>query len=393
MGSSFKLFSVWGIDIKMHITFPLILVWAAVQFGYLADGGTTGAIFGIIVVSLLFAIVTLHELGHSYAALKYGVPVNDIVLLPIGGVAQLKRIPENPWQEFVIAIAGPAVNFALAVILWLISIPTGYPLIPNLANVGAIEAITLDQIFAYVFVYNLFLGVFNLLPAFPMDGGRILRAALAARLPYHRATSIAATVGRGMAWLMGLYGFITGGYGLILIAFFIYLGAGQERSAVQLRSILGGLKVEQAYSRQVQSLRLTDSLQDAVDITLSSFQATFPVRNEVGELKGILPYTRLVEALREQDHSTPVGRVMITDVPSVNPAQELIEAQQMIRESRGDALPVVENGRFLGLITSNDIGEVLRLLSVDPNLLPRQKGPLEAPNEPATEKPAWPTTP
>ena len=114
MGGSFKLFSIWGIDIKMHITFPLILIWAAVQFGYLSDGGMTGAIFGVIVVSLLFVIVTLHELGHSYAALQYGVPVNDIVLLPIGGVAQLKRIPENPWQEFVIAIAGPAVNFALA---------------------------------------------------------------------------------------------------------------------------------------------------------------------------------------------------------------------------------------------------------------------------------------
>ena len=278
-------------------------------------------------------------------------------------------------------------------ILWLLSIPLGFSLIPDLGNIGGVEAITFELIFGYVFVYNLFLGVFNLLPAFPMDGGRILRAALAARLPYHRATSIAATVGRGLAWLMGLYGFTTGGYGLILIAFFIYMGAGQERSAVQLRSILGGLKVEQAYSRKVQSLRLTDTLQDAVDITLSSFQATFPVRNEVGDLKGILPSARLVEALRSQDHSTPVGRVMITDIPAVHPAQELIEAQQLISQSRVDALPVIADGRFLGLITSNDIGEVFRLLSVDPDLLPREKGQAEFVDEPAAEKPAWPTMP
>lgn len=377
MSSSFKLFSVRGINIRMHITFPLILIWAAVQFGYLSNAGINGAIFGVIVVTFLFAIVTLHELGHSFAALNYGVPVKDIVLLPIGGVAQLERIPENPWQEFVIAIAGPAVNFVLAIILWLIARVLNIDVLPTLSSLGSFDNLSFSTIFAYVFVYNLFLGVFNLLPAFPMDGGRILRALLAYWLPYPRATAIAATIGRGLAWLMGLYGFLGGGFWLILIAFFIYIGAGQERSAVEVRALLRGLTVDQAYSRDVHVLRLTDTLQDAVDITLSSFQATFPVCNEVQQLAGVLPYMRLVEALRQQDnYNLPVARVMVTDLPAVMPNRELIEVQQIMHENRAEALPVVDgNGQFLGLITANDVAEVLRLLSVDPDLLDRRVQP------------------
>lgn len=374
MSSSFKLFSVRGINIRMHITFPLILIWAAVQFGYLSNAGINGAIFGVIVVTLLFVIVTLHELGHSFAALNYGVPVKDIVLLPIGGVAQLERIPENPWQEFVIAIAGPAVNFVLAIVLWLIAFVLNIDIMPTLSSLGSFDNLSFSTVFAYVFVYNLFLGVFNLLPAFPMDGGRILRALLAYWLPYPRATAIAATIGRGLAWLMGLYGFLGGGFWLILIAFFIYIGAGQERAAVEVRALLRGLTVDQAYSRDVHVLRLTDTLQDAVDITLSSFQATFPVCNEVRQLAGVLPYMRLVEALRQQDnYNLPVARVMVTDLPVVMPNRELIEVQQIMHENRAEALPVVDrHGQFLGLITANDVAEVLRLLSVDPDLLDRR---------------------
>lgn len=372
MTSSFKLFSVRGIDIRMHITFPLILVWAAVQFGYLSGSGITGAIFGVLVISFLFVIVTLHELGHSFAALYYDVPVKDIVLLPIGGVAQLKEIPENPWKEFVIAIAGPAVNFVLGIVLWLIAIPLGIAVLPTLATLGSFDNLTFATVFSYVFIYNLFLGVFNLLPAFPMDGGRILRALLAYKLPYTQATGIAAAIGRGLAWIMGLYGFLEGGFGLILIAFFIYIGAGQERTAVEVRAVLRGLTVDQAFSRNVHILRLTDTLQDAVDITLSSFQATFPVCNEVQQLMGVLPYTRMVEALRAQEQDTPVARVMLTDIPAISPERDLIEAQQLMRERRLEALPVIKDGRFLGLITLNDVSEVLRLLSVDPDLLPRR---------------------
>ena len=371
MDSSIKLFAVRGIDIRMHVTFPLILVWAAIQFGFLARGGLEGALLGVIVVTLLFVIVTLHELGHSVAAQHYGVPVEQIVLLPIGGVAQLSRIPENPIEEFVIAIAGPAVNFALAILLGVVAFALNIPVIRPLETLADIQRITFSSIFTYVFVYNLFLGIFNLLPAFPMDGGRVLRALLATRLAYTQATSIATTVGRGMAWLLGLYGFLTGGFFIILIAFFIYMGAGQEAALVKTRAVLRGLTVRQAFSRQVHTLRPEDTLQNAVMLTLSSFQASFPVCDG-SQLVGLLTYPKLVEALSHYSPSTPIAEVMLRDVPTVSPDDELFDVQRRFSEEHLEALPVVDNGRFLGLITSGDVGEVYRLLSVDPSLLPKE---------------------
>ena len=372
MDSSIKLFTVRGIDIRMHITFPLILIWAAIQFGFLARGGVMGALFGVIVVTLLFVIVTLHELGHSVAAQHYGVPVEQIVLLPIGGVAQLSRIPENPIQEFVIAIAGPAVNFALAILLGIVALAVDIPVSRPLETLVEVQRITFSSIFAYVFVSNLFLGIFNLLPAFPMDGGRVLRALLATRLEYTRATSIATSIGRGMAWLLGLYGFLGGGFFIILIAFFIYMGASQEEALVKTRAILRGLTVRQAFSRQAYTLRPEDTLQDAVNLTLSTFQASFPVCDG-SQLVGLLTYPKLVEALSQYPPSTPVAEVMLRDVPTVSPDDELFDVQRLFQEKQLEAMPVVDNGRFLGLITSGDIGEVYRLLSVEPNLLPKER--------------------
>ena len=173
MGGSIPLFRVRGISIRMHLTFPLILVWGAVQFGWLNGGGLSGALFGVVVTLILFTIVVLHELGHSFAALYYGVPVKQIILMPLGGVAQLSRIPEEPRQEFVIAIAGPAVNFLLAILLWLLALVFGASLT---VSPEILTSVSFSSLFSYIFLANLSLGIFNLLPAFPMDGGRILRA-------------------------------------------------------------------------------------------------------------------------------------------------------------------------------------------------------------------------
>jgi Zn-dependent protease/CBS domain-containing protein len=377
MGTAFKLFTVSGIAIRMHVTFPLILIWAAIQFGYLADAGWIGALFGVIVVLLLFVIVTLHELGHSYAALFYGVPVKQIVLLPIGGVAQLKSIPENPVKEFVIAIAGPAVNFALAVILWLIAWAFNITIMNPVDVLEGLERITFTHIFTYVFIYNIFLAVFNLLPAFPMDGGRVLRALLATRLEYSRATSISASVGRAMAWLFGLYGFLGGGFFLIIIAFFIYIGASQEEAQVKTRSLLRGLTVNDAYSRQVRALPAHSTLADAIQLTLTSLQASFPIC-EGERLVGILTYPKLVEALNGRNANTPVSEVMIRDVEAVAPGDDLFEVQVKLQGSQLDTLPVMENGRFRGIITNRDINEVYRLLSIDPDILAMRRSSWEA---------------
>jgi Zn-dependent protease len=370
MGNSIRLFRVKGIDIRVHITFPLILVWAAIQFGWLNGLGMDGAIFGIIVTLLLFSIVVLHELGHSIAALNYGVPVKQIVLLPIGGVAQLARMPEKPVQEFVIAIAGPLVNVGLAVIFGIVGILAGFNLtIGNLSSsMMNIANASFNSIFAYVFISNLFLAGFNLLPAFPMDGGRVLRALLATRMSYPRATAIAVTIGQGMAWLLGLYGFLGGGFFMVLIAIFIFVGAGQEGQLVQLRSVLGGLQVQQAYSRHAQTLSPESTLKDAIDLTLNSFQADFPVCDGIN-LVGIITHTRLIQALNAYPPETLVGDVMVEDIPYVSPNEGLFEVQKRFSEFGVDALPVVDDGKFLGIITSKDLNEVYQLLSRKPDLL------------------------
>lgn len=370
MESSIRLFNVRGITIRMHLTFPLILIWAAIQFGILSDQGGVGAIFGVVVTLLLFAIVVLHELGHSLAAQHYGVPVKQIVLLPIGGVAQLARFPEAPVQEFVIAIAGPLVNFALAVLMGVAALAAGQGIaLENpLTMLDNLRAIRPSAIFNYVFFSNLFLGVFNLIPAFPMDGGRVLRALLATKMDYVRATSIAVSIGQGLAWLMGLWGFLGGGFFLILIAIFIFSGAGQEGRLVQIRRVLGGLTVEQAYSRQARALSPGSTLRDAIELTLSTFQSDFPVCDGQ-QLVGLLTYSRLVEALERHGPDVPVREVMLTSVKPVAPGDGMFTVQQRLTEDRLDALPVAEEGRFVGLITSRDIGEIYRLVSTQPGLI------------------------
>jgi Zn-dependent protease/CBS domain-containing protein len=371
MGSSLRLFAVRGIDIRMHITFPLILLWGAIQFGVNIGQGAAGAVFGVVVTLLLFAIVILHELGHSFAAQYYDVPVKQIILLPIGGVAQLGRIPEQPIQEFIIAIAGPAVNFVIAGILalfgWILNLDLGLGSMQGVfAQLGQAN---LSALFAYVFISNLFLAVFNLLPAFPMDGGRVLRALLATRMQYVKATTTAVVIGQAMAWLLGLYGFLDRQFFLILIAVFIYIGAGQEGQLVQVRSVLGNLRVMNAYSKRAQVLNPGSTLREAVNLTLSSFQSDFPICD--GEkLVGLLTHSQVVEGLNKFGPDTQVAEIMGKSVKTVEPQDGLFQAQQIMAETRTDALPVVSRGSFLGLLTSRDINEVYRLASSSPSLLP-----------------------
>jgi Zn-dependent protease/CBS domain-containing protein len=370
MGQSVKLFSVRGIDIRMHVTFPLILVWSALQFGLISRGGWEGAIFGIVATLLLFAVVVLHELGHSVAAQYYGIEVKQIVLLPIGGVAQLAHIPEKPIQEFVIAIAGPAVNFALAILFGLIAIVSGISLsldsLPTLLL--GLNQMSLLALFGYVFSSNLLLAVFNLIPAFPMDGGRVLRALLAARMPYPRATVTAVGIGQALAFLMGIFGFLQGNFFWVLIAIFIYSGAGQERQMVLARNILGGLKVEQAFSRGAKTVSPGSPLKEAIDLTLNTFQSDFPVCDGQ-QLVGILTHARLVEALNRHGPDINIEQVMVSEVDPISPDDEVLDAQQKLTEMSIEALPVVHEGEFLGLITNRDISEIYRLASIRADLI------------------------
>jgi Zn-dependent protease/CBS domain-containing protein len=373
MDGSIKLFQVAGIDIRMHLTFPLILIWGALNFGLFLGLGLQGAAFGVLVTLLLFAIVVLHELGHAFAARAYGIPVQRIVLLPIGGVAELGRLPSDPRQELVIAIAGPAVNFALAVVMWLVTLvsPLDNPLAAGpllaiftqgaLANPG-------EAVFRYMFVANLFLGIFNLIPAFPLDGGRVLRALLAMPLGYPRATALAVGVGQTVALLLGLWGVLTGNIFLIILAVFVYMAAGQEGKYVQLKSILEGVRVGQAFSRQAVVLGPGEPVQRAVEATLASFQSDFPICLG-SQLIGLLTGPDVMQALRQGKEADPIAGIMRREFPVAAPRDSLFEVQQRMAEARVTAIPVVEHGAFVGLLTSRDIGELYQLLSINPRIL------------------------
>jgi Zn-dependent protease len=219
MRSSLKVASIFGIEVRIHLTFLLFLVW--IWFSYYQIAGFAGAVQGVLFILALFACVLLHEFGHAFAARGFGIETPDITLLPIGGVARLSRIPEKPWQELVVAIAGPLVNVVIAAAL--ISVIHGSAALEQLEYLESPRI----ELLAKLASVNVMLVLFNLIPAFPMDGGRVLRALLAMAMPYAQATQIAAWIGQGLAVVFGIFG-LFGNPLLIFIAFFIFVGAQQE---------------------------------------------------------------------------------------------------------------------------------------------------------------------
>jgi Zn-dependent protease len=373
---SIKLLKVAGIQIRMHITFPLILVAAAFQFGFLNEVGFsfTGAAFGVVITLLLFVCVVIHELSHSLTAVRMGYPVHDIVLLPLGGVAQMEQIPDRPGQEFLMAIAGPLSNVAIAVILLGLAWGLQVDVWNSLRLIVSRPAVLgWSDTLPYLIVTNLSLAAFNLIPAFPMDGGRVLRALLATGMPHPRATALAVSIGQGLAWMVGLLGLVTGNLIWILIAIFVYSGAAQEGRMVRLQEALQGLRVRQAFSRHAQALAPTDPISRAVTLTLESFQADFPICEE-GRLVGMVTRTDVLRGLHTHDPQTRLQEIMRDDMPTVGLDQGLFDAHQQMTEAGLDALPVMDAGRFQGLLTHGDVVEAYRLLSANPALRGEREG-------------------
>ena len=368
MNWSIKLCKIKGIDIKVHLTFVLILVWAAYQWGVNTGKGLEGALFGVVVTLLLFLCVTLHELGHSFQALRFGIPVKDITLWPFGGLARIERMPEKPSQELLIAIAGPLVNLVIGFGLLLVSQVLqirGWLAIDQLFQV--LGDVSWQGLLAYLIMANFALAIFNLLPAFPMDGGRVLRALLAMRMDHAKATRWAVGIGQTLAWALGLWGFISGGYTLILIAIFVYLAAGQEGKTSAIKNVLGDLKVAQAMSRQVQTLTPTEPLRRAMELTLQTTQADFPVV-ENGRLVGFLTEKELLFGLQQAGLDQPVRVFMRSDFPMIATGAFLFDAQEQMVRAQMRALPVADNGQLLGLLTAQDLNEAYRMLSISPTL-------------------------
>ena len=350
---SIRIARIAGTEVKIHVTFLLLLAW--IGFVYYSQGGLPAAVSGIAFILLLFTCVLLHEFGHALAARRYGISTPDITLLPIGGVARLQRMPEEPWQEFVVAISGPIVNVGIAAVLF--ATLDSSPGMEPLAELASPEPGMMEKL-AWV---NVALVVFNLIPAFPMDGGRVLRALLAARMNYARATQIAAAVGQGIAFLFGFFGLLYNPL-LIFIALFVYLGASQEAALAQVRDLTQGLPISEAMITQFRTLPLDSTVNEAADAVLRSQQHEFPVVDERGRIQGLLTRDGLIGALKKQNGGESVRTIMHEDLPTIEADEGLDRAFRLMQESQTPALPVVDpDGRPIGLITTESVGEMMML--------------------------------
>jgi Zn-dependent protease len=348
---SYRIGRVAGTDIKVHVTFLLIVGWWA-AIGY-SQGGPTGAVTSALALLALFACILLHEFGHILMARRFGVRTPDVILLPIGGVARLERIPDEPRQELLIALAGPAVTLAIALVLLAILRLSG--------SDAPVSRLTEQQPFlAQLVSVNLYLLLFNLIPAFPMDGGRVLRAVLASRMGLLRGTRIAATLGQTLAVLGGLYGITRPEPLLVLVAFFVFLGANAEATAVETRAAGEGLQVRQMMVTNFRTVPIHATLNQAVDLLLSGEQREFPVVDNLGRTEGILTRDNLIRGLSQGGPNSSVAEAMTTGVPTVTPTLGFHEALERLRGSRLPALPVVDlGGALVGLLTLDNITDLL----------------------------------
>ena len=351
MNAAWKIGRLAGITVRMHATFPLLLAWiAAAQYAERERWSDVG--LGLAYTAAIFGTVVLHELGHALTARKFGIRTRDITLLPIGGIARLERIPERPRQELWIALAGPAVNVALAVACFALLALRGDPL--------GFDARWLAESYLGRFAWlNVGIAGFNLLPAFPMDGGRVLRAGLALRLDYARATRLAVVVGKSFAVLLGLLGLVANPF-LVLLAVFVWLGAEQEGGATQLKAALAGVTVGDVMMTEFHTLAPDDSLQRAVDFALAARQQHFPVVDD-GGLVGVLCWADLLAGLTAAGATARVGARMRRH-PRVIRADETVK-HALGRFPDGDfrVMPVVENGKVVGLFTPENLVESVRL--------------------------------
>jgi Zn-dependent protease/CBS domain-containing protein len=355
---SFKIGRFAGIDVYLHFTFLLLLALIAYD-GWSEQGNLMAALTGALLFLALFGCVLLHEFGHALTARHYGIKTQDITLLPIGGVARLERLPEKPRQELCVALAGPAVNVVIAALLlaWLF--------VRGRAS-GLFEVSQIEGDFVLmIFWLNCWMIGFNLLPAFPMDGGRVLRAFLAMVLTYARATRVAATIGQGMALVFagcGLIGIYSGRFTpmLLFIALFVWMGASQEARMVEMKSAFSGISVAQAMLTRFVSLSPQQTLGEVVRLVPAGVQADFPVC-EGDRVVGLLTGQDLLAALTRRGPTTLVGDVMRREFDQLSPAEPLEQALGRGRSTDLVLLPVTQGGALIGVLTMEHVREFLKI--------------------------------
>jgi len=343
-----------GIDVYVHATFLLLIGWVGYSY-WQQSRQWSQVLLGILFILALFLCVVLHEYGHALTARKYGIRTRDITLYPIGGVARLERMPDKPIEELWVALMGPAVNVVIAAVLFAYLYLTQGRVSLNDLTVAS------GSFLARLLWVNIILVLFNLIPAFPMDGGRVLRALLALRMDYVRATQIAANIGQGLAFVFGLIGLLANPF-LLFIAFFVWIGASQEASMVQMKNSIGGIPVARAMQTQFDTLSPSDHLDRVVSLILAGSQQDFPVADD-GHIVGILTRDDFIKALSRDGQSTPVASVMRRDLPTVDSHDMVEMAVTRLQESGSKTLPVMHAGQLVGLITSENITEFLMIRS------------------------------
>lgn len=355
---SFKIGTIGGTAVRVHVTFALLLIW--IWFMHYRIGGAPAAWEGVAFILAVFACVVLHELGHAAAARVYGIGTPDITLLPIGGLARLERMPEEPHKEFVIAIAGPLVNVVVAAMIFLFLGWSGG--VEQMAQVEDPRASFLARLAGV----NIFLVLFNMIPAFPMDGGRVLRAALASRMSWSRATQLAATIGQGLAFVFGFLGLLYNPI-LIFIAIFVYLAAAAEAQNAQIRDVSKSVLVGDVMVTDFARLERSDKIDNAVETLLATTQREFPVVDDTGQFAGLLTRDDMLRALKQTGPATPVVSAMRTDIPRIHRRQSLQESLRLMQQSGAPAIAVMDSqGHLVGLMTHENIGEMMMVRSAMP---------------------------
>ena len=355
MKANLKLGSISGIKIIVHWTFFFLIAW--IVFSELNRGGTTESVlFNIALVIAVFACVVFHELGHALTAKRFGIKTSKITLLPIGGMASLERIPESPKKEFLISITGPLVNVIIAIFLYYLVPVEDFKHLNFTESFEVLMSFSFQNFLFYLYIVNVGLVIFNLIPAFPMDGGRILRALLAMNMNRVKATQIASSIGQVIAVLFLLVGLIYYPF-LIIIALFVFLGAYGENQMVQHLALLKGHFVEDAMLLNISTFQPKDSIDLVVNKLISSTENNFVIKSN-NKVVGVLYHQDIID---NSNKNISVGEVMKTDFKTVDFSDPLEKIFRLSQNVKDPFFPVLENEKLLGVIDSFNLNEYLLL--------------------------------
>jgi Zn-dependent protease len=345
-----------GTAVRIHVTFVLFLAW--IGFSAYQRGGAIAARDSVLFIVAIFTCVVLHEFGHILTARRYGVVADQVTLLPIGGVANIDRMPDKPYQELLIALAGPSVNVVIAMLLFVAA--------------GAIDSVTLSHLqdpkiglAERLAVTNLFIAVFNMIPAFPMDGGRVLRAGLAMWLGWDRATRIAALIGQAFAFVLGFLG-LFGNPLLVFIAIFVYIAAAGEAQMTFMSSATRDVRVEDAMETRIATIDRGATIGEAVETLLATSQDEFPVLDFGRRIVGLMTRADIIAALTDGEAGAPIAPFVRRDVQTIEPGASMDAALQKLQGV--SSLGVVDGeGALVGLVTRQSVAEIVLIKNARPD--------------------------